>query len=583
MAAAAAAGAVPLVVPQATPGTIDLPASYENYEEAETRLLHTSPPAVEAPAVPLVKMERRRAQNPEPDLSTYARLRLGPPADRLMGWLVTIAITVVAGVIRLINLGYPKGLVFDETYYAKDAYTLWRYGYERAWPADANASVVAGNPNVYQDQAAFVVHPPVGKWIIGFGEQLFGMNSFGWRIMPMIFGTLLVLITIRLARRLSRSTLIGGIAGVLLTFDGLAFTMSRIALLDIFQAFFLVAAVACLVADRDYYRAKLANKLENLGITDLAGAFGPIIIWRPWRFGAGLLFGLAIGTKWNSVFLLAVMGVVCVLWDVGARRLAGADWHAWFGVLIDGIPAFIRLVVISAAVYIGTWAGWFLSSGGYDRSWGADHPNDPLVKAVGSGFASFIKYQQDILAFHTGDYIKQQTHPYNANPLGWLFMVRPIGIDAVSPIEPGADGCTAAAGDTCIRVISGMGTPILWWMAAAALVVAVIWRLGARDWRFGLPVVAMLATYVPWFFTMDRPQFFFYAITMIPFTVIALAMVLGLILGPADGRHRRPLGIVVGLLIALVVANFAWIYPVLTDGLLTHGAWAARMWLLTWI
>ncbi|MBE1028532.1 glycosyltransferase family 39 protein, partial [Escherichia coli] len=50
--------------------------------------------------------------------------------------------------------------------------------------------------------------PPVGKWLIATGEQLFGFNSFGWRFSSVVFGSLLVLMTIRLARRLSRSTMV---------------------------------------------------------------------------------------------------------------------------------------------------------------------------------------------------------------------------------------------------------------------------------------------------------------------------------------------------------------------------------------
>ena len=133
----------------------------------------------------------------------------------------------------------------------------------------------------------------------------------------------------RLARRLSRSTLIGGIAGILLTVDGLAFVMSRTALLDIFQAVFLVAAVACCVADRDWYRHRLADLLERSGQHDFGGSFGPIVWLRPWRLAAGVLFGAALGCKWNSVFVLAVFGILGVLWDVGARRLAGADWRSY--------------------------------------------------------------------------------------------------------------------------------------------------------------------------------------------------------------------------------------------------------------
>lgn len=526
----------------------------------------------------------RRSVNRE-ELSTIQRLRDGQAElhDRLAGWVVTISITVVAFLIRIVNLGYPNKLVFDETYYPKDGWTLWKFGYERDWPSKANDSITAGDFNVFKTSGEFVVHPPVGKWLIGLGEQLFGMNSFGWRFMPLVFGTLLVFITIRMARRLSRSTMIGAIAGILLTLDGLAFAMSRIGLLDIFQAFFLVAAVSCLIADRDRFRSRLADSLEALGAPDFGGRFGPILWWRPWRLAAGVMFGLAIGTKWNSLFVLAAMGVLTVLWDVGARRLAGADWRSWFALLADGIPAFVKLVVVSALIYVVSWSGWLFTSGGYGRNWGEQNPDNPWTVHLGTMWASFLKYHQDIYNFHTGDYIRNQTHPYDAHPIGWLVMARPIGIDAVNSIKPGVDGCPATGDDTCIRVISGMGTPVLWWMAAIALVVGLIWWLGGRDWRFGVPIIAAMATYLPWFPNADRPVFFFYAICIIPFTVTLLAMVFGLIIGPADGPNRRRGAIIVGVALALVAANFAYIYPVLTDQLMLYKDYIARMWLRSWI
>ena len=81
-----------------------------------------------------------------------------------------------------------------------------------------------------------VVHPEVGKWLIGAGEQVFGFDALGWRAAPAIVGTLMVLVIIRLVRRLTGSTLLGGVAGLLLCFDGLALVLSRLALLDIFCA-----------------------------------------------------------------------------------------------------------------------------------------------------------------------------------------------------------------------------------------------------------------------------------------------------------------------------------------------------------
>ena len=104
-----------------------------------------------------------------------------------------------------------------------------------------------------------IVHPEVGKWLIALGEATFGMDPFGWRVASAVVGTLAVLVMIRLVRRLTGSTLLGCTAGLLLAFDGLHFVLSRSALLDVFMAFFLLCAVACLVADRDWGRARLAS------------------------------------------------------------------------------------------------------------------------------------------------------------------------------------------------------------------------------------------------------------------------------------------------------------------------------------
>ncbi|HEU5483314.1 MAG TPA: phospholipid carrier-dependent glycosyltransferase, partial [Microlunatus sp.] len=216
-----------------------------------------------------------------PSPTTIERLRVPPMTDRLAGWLVTLAVTAIAFVLRVVHLGRPNALIFDETYYAKDAYSLLRFGYERSWPEDANSKIVAGNPDVALNTASFIVHPQIGKWIIALGEHLFGMTSVGWRVGPLVVGTLLVLVLTRLVRRVSRSTLVGGLAGLLLAFDGLAFVMSRVALLDIFVAFFLLAAVACLAADRDWFRNRLARHLERSGLQDLGGRFGPGLVVRP--------------------------------------------------------------------------------------------------------------------------------------------------------------------------------------------------------------------------------------------------------------------------------------------------------------
>lgn len=512
-------------------------------------------------------------------LTTLQALDDGRLRDRTVGWVVTISITLMAFALRIWNVGYPHKILFDETYYAKEAWGILQSGYERDWAEGANEQIPQGDLSGFLDTPEYVVHPPLGKALIAAGESVFGMTPLGWRFAAVIFGTLLVFFTIRLARRLSRSTLIGAVAGLILTFDGLAFVMSRLALLDIFQATFAVAAVAALVADRDWFRHKLADHLRKNNLTDLGGRFGPLLLWRPWRIVAGLMFGASCSVKWNSIFMIAAFGILVVFWDLGARRLAGAGNAQWWSILIDAPAAFVQLVVVAVPVYLASWTGWLATDGGYYRQWGVENPDDPVVKVIGAPLGALWHYHQEMYNFHTGDgMMVDATHPYEAHPAGWLFMIRPIGIEAVNDIQPGQEGCDAV-GTTCLRIISAMGTPLLWWFAAAAIAAAVVWWVMGRDWRFGVPLIAIAATYLPWFRFAGRPLFFFYAIMIIPFSSIILAMALGKVLGPVGHPRRRLRAMIVGIVLFLIILNFAFIYPILTADLLTRPEWLMRMWL----
>lgn len=516
------------------------------------------------------------------DTTVVERLRVRMP-DARTGWGLIVMISALAFLLRLWDLQVPHSFVFDETYYAKDAWSLMHHGYERSWAEGANEAILAGDIHQMEPTADFVVHPPLGKVLIGLGELAFGFTPFGWRIMAVLFGSLMVGATMVLARRLSRSTVVAGIAGLLLAVDGLHFTMSRMALLDIFQATFLVAAVAALATDRDWMRERLARYLEGRGIPRLGADLGPFLPWRPWRILAGVLFGLSIAVKWNSLYALAAFSLLSLSWDIGARRLAGARHPGLRALLPDGAIAFAQLVVVAIPAYFVTWVGWLATPGGWSRQWAAEHPDTWLARLLPDGLASLASYHREIYGFHTGDYINEATHPYASDPWGWLLLTRPVGLDAVNDIPAGTDGCPEGT-ETCLRVITSLGTPALWWVAALALVAAIIWWIGKRDWRFAVPVVGTLAMWLPWFQYADRPLFYFYAINMIPFLVVGLALFLGKILGPADGGRRRMIGAcIVGVYLALVVLNFAYFYPIYTDGLLLHGQWMARMWFETWI
>jgi dolichyl-phosphate-mannose--protein O-mannosyl transferase len=511
--------------------------------------------------------------------------------------MATAAVTLLAGFLRLQHLGRPHAFLFDETYYAKDAWSLWHHGYVTNYVPAANDKILAGDLHgLFLKTPSMVVHPEVGKWLIGLAEHVFGMDPAGWRVASAVVGTLLVTVMVRLARRLTGSTLLGVVAGLLLCFDGMEFVLSRLALLDIFLAFFLVCAVHCLVADRDWGRARMARLVPE-GYRPGVGGWGPVrgLRWRPWRLAAGICFGLACGTKWNAVYPLAAFGVLVWMWDAGARRAIGVRSPRLRSLVVDALPAVGYLVVVALVVYVLTWTGWLLHAGAYEKSlsdtqygpyWGSYLKQDThgLVPETIRSLRSLWHYHHDVYTFHT-KFLDSATHAYQSKPQGWLILNRPVGIEADLGIKPGSQGCTAPADSTCLRQVLLLGTPALWWGGVPALLYAVYGWVAKRDWRFGVAVVGVVASWLPWIPNDDRPIFSYYAIAIIPFTVLAIVLCLGTMRGGAHASYERRVWgtAVAGAFVVLVALNFAYFWPIYTGELITTPDWLDRIWFKRWI
>ncbi len=528
-----------------------------------------------------------------------ARRRLLPVVhhDRLIGWAATLAVTLLAGFMRVWDLGRPNRFLFDETYYAKDAWSLLHHGFVTGYVDKADKQIVSGTTDgLFTDTPSMVVHPEVGKWLIALGEWAFGMTSFGWRISAAVVGTLMVLVLIRLVRRLTGSTLLGCTAGLLLAVDGMHFVLSRSALLDIFLAFFVLCAVACLVADRDWGRLRMARLVPD-GYRTTVDDWGPVrgLRWRPWRLAAGVFFGLAVATKWNAIFPLAAFGLLVWMWDSGARRSLGVRNARMRSAVVDALPAFFYLVVVALLVYVASWAGWLLNAERYEQAlsdtqygpyWGSYLETDAngFLPELFQSLRSLWNYHQDVFTFHTR-FLNDAEHVYQSKPHWWPILNRPVGMLADLGIEPGDQGCTAEKGSTCLRQVLLLGTPVLWWGGALALLYSVYGWLGRRDWRYGLVVVGLVSSWLPWVRYDDRPIFSYYAISMLPFTIIAITLVLGAVIGGPDASERRRMwgAVTAGLFVVLVVLNFAWFWPIYTGELITTPDWLERIWFKQWI
>jgi dolichyl-phosphate-mannose--protein O-mannosyl transferase len=511
------------------------------------------------------------------------------PLDRGISWLVTLAITALAAWLRFADLARPKAIVFDETYYMKDAFSLLRWGYERGFVEDANEQILNGTGawrdlEVFTENPAFVVHPPVGKWTIALGEYAFGLTPFGWRVAMAVVGTIAVLLTVRIARRLTRSTLIGGIAGFLIAIDGMAIVMSRTALLDNTLMFWVLVAFGCLLMDRDRTRGMLANAVrrfpdDRAAMTELGAGIGPSTGLRPWRWAAGLALGLACATKWSGAWFIVAFGLLTVIWDIGMRRVVGVRTsQAVAGSAIEGILAFVAIVGTAIAVYVLSWVGWFRSDSAYDRNWADTNPASGGWGWMPDAMRSLWHYHAEMLGFHTN---LTSPHSYQSNAWGWLVQARPTSF-YYEGRDLGVDGCTV---DKCSSEVIALGNPIIWWAATIALFHQA-WRWAARrDWRSGAVVLAVLAGWLPWLGFQGRTIFTFYAVVFVPFLCIALAMTLGSLLGPSDAApRRRVLGATaVGTILMLAVAAAWFFYPIWTGEVIPYSAWQIRMWFPTWV
>ncbi len=503
------------------------------------------------------------------------------PSDRLWGWLAPLLVALVGGFFRFWQLDRPHQLVFDETYYVKQAYSYLKVGYELRWNGSATPSAdqsfTQGTPDVFTGVADFVVHPPVGKWMIAAGMELFGgpLSSWGWRFSAALCGTLSILMLGRIARRLFASTLLGTTAALLMSLDGLHLVESRTGLLDIFVMFWALAGFGCLLIDRDHSRARLAQAVLAAGRP--GGVWGPWLGVRPWRLAGAVCLGLCAGTKWSGFIFFAVFATMSVLWDVGARRSAGVPHWLTAGLVKDGGFALVTTVPLMALTYLASWAGWFASRDGWDRQWAAQHPASAWP-GVPAALRSLMHYHAQMWQFNVS---LTSPHTYQANPWSWIVLGRPTSFFYESK-KLGEQGCTV---ESCSKAINALGNPVIWWGGTVAILVLLLAWLLRRDWRAGAILAGIAAGWLPWFRFQERTIFDFYAVAFVPWVALALTYVLAMLLGPATAsRDRRRVGAAAaGTVVVLAAAAFGFFWPIWTAQVVPHSVWAARMWLPSWI
>jgi dolichyl-phosphate-mannose-protein mannosyltransferase len=421
------------------------------------------------------------------------------PAEPRRTLVLLGAIAFAAALFRFPGLGYPAEEYFDEVYHAKTALQYLRGEPPTEW-----------------------VHPPTSKLLIAVGVAVFGYAPWAWRLAPAFAGTLIAPVFFLLARRVLATERAALLATLLLLLDGVYLVQSRIAMTNVFAVLFqLLSALLVL-------RAATAGRLR----------LGPMA-------GLGLTLGLALSTRWTSLWAWGFVGLVFL-----ARRRRKA---LRLRELALGALAF---ALLPAAVYLLSYLPWMEQG----------HPRD--LAAWWGRVLGVLKLQRDIWGYHAH---LNATHTYFSAWWTWPWLYRPTWYFWWS-------------GEGWVRGIVAIGNPAIWW----ASVPVAAWALGTgvrwRDPRRVFAGAGFFLLYLPWGLSPRTLNFSHYLFEAIPYACLALAMILD---RAWDGRHP----LVARGYVVLVAALFLLFLPFLTAFPVPASAWSFRLpwgpglwtWFRSWV
>ncbi len=276
--------------------------------------------------------------------------------------LLLSLILIFAAATRFWRLSFPPEYYFDEVYHV------------------VTAKLIAQNdPRAYEwwhpapepDTAIDWLHPPLAKLTQAISMNIFGMQSFGWRLSSAIFGVGVIALVYAVARKLHLSETVSLLAAFLASLDGLLLTMSRITMNDIHVTFFMLLTIWL------YLHWKQQPTLRNALCTGIAA-------------------GAAVASKWSGVFIVLPIFFDQLIWLIGQKiqqkRFALSPTFTLLGSLLLCIPL----------IYLLSYGQMFLQ---------------------GHDWSHFKELHRQIWWYQTN---LDATHPYQSTPLQWMLNLRPV-------------------------------------------------------------------------------------------------------------------------------------------------------------
>ena len=445
----------------------------------------------------------------------------------------------------------PDGEIFDEIYFGVFAH------------------------NDLKGISYFDPEPPLSKLFIASGEWLYGgwraifegahgdyadlgFNTFGWRIMSCIIGSLCVPLMYLLARQLWQNRIFAFTAATLACFDGLFFIQSRIGMIDIFPIFLIMLSYTLFLVHLD-------SRSERDSVVTL--------------LLTGIALGLAIAAKWIALAALATIVLFLVMRPLMRRfgfYVSSRRWGLRDGLRLPGgaraslyVPAAVlAFVLIPLAIYVASWIPFF-------------------TRGQFHNLADLIDYQRQTYLYHA---TLKATHPYGSPWFSWPFLYRPVAYY----YEYQGLGVDAVTGHPLVAGMVNLGNPVIWWAGLPAILLMPYFVIRHRSFPAAVILVGFATQYLPWA-RVTRVLFLYHMFGGLIFMILAIAFVLvrvqqaGAIRIDIFGeRWLLPTRYLVGGYLALAVLAFLFFYPVWTglpisDSSYLNGFPLGKMWLRTWI
>jgi len=368
-------------------------------------------------------------------------------------------------------------------------------------------------------------HPLLGKELIASGMALFGDKPLGWRIMPLVAGTLALFAAMRALWHASGDRFACVSFGVLLATGFHLLVQSRIAMLDVFMASFLAVAAwqfagACAQPEKGRWRLALT----------------------------GIALGCAMAAKWNAIPLAMLPGLAffAARLSAGRRRLLLSRRGAPVpGVTL--VEAFVWLGIVPLVIYAltfvpGYWLGETL------------RPSPLATHGLIGLHGEMLSLQQQVLA----------PHAYQSTWSQWVLNTR--GIWYLYEVVDGAQRGVLLIGNPLTMLV---GLPALAWCFATG-----IWR---GNWAKLGCVIGYGAALGLWLIAPKPVQFYYHYFVPQFFLLGALALALSDLRRAGWGRWLA-WGTLAGS-----AGLFALFYKVLSaaplDGAMSFAKWT---WLAGW-